>query len=96
MWVLQVAPDQKTAYILARRGQFFKFDIKSGVAKPVLNLYAREPSFKNYDLYGSNAWDAKGRFYFTAFPKPGFPAKNTRLVAVDPARFFASAKAAQN
>ena len=96
VWVLQVAPDQKTAYILARRGQFFKFDIKSGVAKPVLNLYTREPSLKNYDLYGSNAWDANGRFYFTAFPKPGFPAKNTRLVAVDPAKFFASAKAAQN
>ncbi len=91
-WVFHVRADQKKAYILARRGQLFEFDLASGAAKPIVNLYLHEPALKNLDLYGSNAWDAKGRFYFTAFPKPGFTPKNTKLVAIDPARFLAGVK----
>ncbi len=91
-WVFHVRPDQKKAYILARRGQFFEFDVASGTAKPIVNLYTREPKLLNHDFYGYNAWDAKGRFYFTAFPKPGFTPQNTKLVAIDPAQFVASAK----
>lgn len=91
-WVFHVRGDQKKAYILARRGQLFEFDLTSGVAKPVVNLYTHEPALKDLDLYGSNAWDARGRFYFTAFPKPGFARKNTKLVAIDPVRFLAGVK----
>lgn len=94
-WVFHVRPDQKKAYILARRGQFFEFDIPSGVATLITNLYQAEPSFKDLDFYGFNAWDSNGRFYFAAFPKTGFTPKNTKLVAIDPARFLAAIKAAR-
>ena len=94
VWVFHVRADQRKAYILARRGNLFEFDLTSGAAKQVANLYTLEPAFKDYDFYGSNAWDTKGRFYFTAFPKPGVTPKNTRLVAIDPTRFVAAVEAA--
>ena len=43
VWVFHVRPDQKKAYILARRGDLFEFDLASGVTKPVANLYPAFP-----------------------------------------------------
>lgn len=89
-WVFHVRPDQKKAYIVARQGAFLEFDLVQKRARLVANLYQREPSLNNLDLYGFNAWDARGRFYFAAFPKAGATPQNARLVAIDPARLIAS------
>lgn len=86
-WVFHVSADQKKAYVIARRGAFFEFDLINRTRKLRGNLYQLEPALKNLDFYGSNAWDKYGRFYFLSFPKEGAPVKNTKLIAIDPKRF---------
>lgn len=87
-WVFQVRPNGKRAYIVARRGAFFEFDLITGVAALRGNLYLLEPALTGLDFFGNSAWDANGRFYVSAFPKLHTDPGRARLVAIDPWRFI--------
>lgn len=87
-WVFQVRSDQAKAYILARRGAFFEFDLETGRATSLGNLGTLEPWLAGLDYFGNTAWDGRGRFYFAAFPKNYTAPGRTKLVAIDPARFL--------
>ena len=87
-WVFQVSADQKKAYIIARRGAFFEFDLVAGQATSLGNLGTLEPWLAGLDYFGNDAWDGHGRFYFAAFPKEFTDPGRVRLVAIDPARFL--------
>jgi hypothetical protein len=84
VWVLHVRSDQKHAYILGRKGHLLEFNLSLKTAAQIANLYQREPGLLDHDFYGFAAWDRYGRFYFAAFPRPGKPGGNARLVAIDP------------
>jgi hypothetical protein len=56
-----------------------------------LDFFTLEPSGRGLQLYGFDAWDGHGRFYFAAFGRPGAPF-NARLVAIDPDRLIAAAE----
>jgi hypothetical protein len=89
-WVFQVSPRGERAYLLTIQGDFFVMDLPSGRISRRLDLFALEPSLRGLQLYGHDAWDRHGRFYFAAFGRPwaGF---DTLLVAIDPARLLAAA-----
>lgn len=90
IWVFQVRPDGKRAYIVARRGAFFEFDLLTGAATLRGNPYRLEPAPDGLDFFGHTAWDANGRFYFAAFPKLHTDPGRAKLVAVDPRGFLAA------
>lgn len=87
-WVFQVRADRKKAYIIARRGAFFEFDLNTRRATLLGNLGTLEPELAGLDYYGNHAWDGRGRFYFAAYPKDFTGPGRSRLVAIDPARFL--------
>lgn len=87
-WVFQVRPDQKKAYIVARRGAFFEFDLVARRATSLGNLGTLEPWLAGLDYFGNSAWDGTGRFYFAAYPKEFTAPGRARLVAIDPARYL--------
>jgi hypothetical protein len=87
-WVFQVRADQKKAYIIARRGAFFEFDLTARRATLLGNLGTLEPWLAGLDYFGNHAWDGFGRFYFAAYPKDFTAPGRTRLVAIDPAQFL--------
>jgi hypothetical protein len=89
-WLFQVSPRGEEAYLLATEGRFFAMDLPSGRISRHLDLFALEPSLRGLQLYGYDAWDRQGRFYFAAFGRPS-AAFDARLVAIDPARFLAAA-----
>jgi hypothetical protein len=89
-WVFQVRDDQRKAYIIARRGAFFEFDLATGAATLRGNVWAAEPALRGLDFYGDSAWDLLGRFYFAAQPKELTSPGRSRLVAIDPARFISA------
>jgi hypothetical protein len=90
-WVLQVRGDQERAYLVTTRGHLFEFDLGAGRVVARLDLRDLEPFVKDHPfLYGFDAWDRAGRFYFVAFGPPD-AATNARLVAIDPDRLFAAA-----
>jgi hypothetical protein len=66
----------------------FEFDLIAGVAILRGNLYLLEPALKGQDFFGNSAWDAQGRFYFSAFPKLHTDPGRAKLVAVDPWTFI--------
>ena len=83
--VFQVAPDQGVAYLGTTRGLLFRMDLKTGEVTGPLDLTKLDASFKGFQLYGFDAWDGFGRFYFAAFgARHGL--RNARLVAIDPAQ----------
>ena len=94
-WVFQVRPDASKAYIVARRGAVHEMSLPDGAVTLLGNLSQLEPALGNQDYFGNSAWDTAGRFYFTAYPKDLSAPGRTRLVAIDPARFAASARAAR-
>lgn len=87
-WVFQVRADQSKAYIVARRGAFFEFNLKSGRATLMGKLGTLEPWLAGLDYFGNTAWDWRGRFFFAAFPKIFTHSGRARLVAIDPNRFL--------
>ena len=90
VWVFHVTSDKKKAYIVTILGHFYEFDLGSGHATFLADLKKMEPELATKDfLYGHDAWDGKGRFFFSAFndlPRP----VNTVLVAIDPKRLAAA------
>lgn len=93
-WVLQVTPDRAWAYLMNKSGAFVEFDLQRGRVTRRANLFRLEPRFARMWLYGYDAWDRFGRFYFAAFGKPAAPSR-ANLVAIDPVRFFRAAAAAE-
>jgi hypothetical protein len=89
-WVFHVTSDKKKAYIVTRLGDFYDFDLGAGRATFLANLKKMEPELATKDFLGGwDAWDAKGRFFFSAFNNlPS--AVNTVLVAIDPTRLAAT------
>src|SRR3954469_25876062 len=91
-WVFQVAPDQSTAYLIARHGLMFRMNLKTVKATGPVDLTKLDPSFAGLQFYGFDAWDNFGRFYFAAFGGQQGLAEaanarapqNSRLVAIDP------------
>ena len=90
VWVFHVTSDKKKAYMVTILGHFYEFDLGSGHATFLADLKKMEPELATKDfLYGHDAWDGKGRFFFSAFndlPRP----VNTVLVAIDPKRLAAA------
>lgn len=86
--VFHVNGDKKKAYIVATGGRFYEFHLTAGDAHFVADLKKLEPelSTKRY-LYGHDAWDGKGRFFFTSFNERS---GNVVLVAIDPDRLAAT------
>jgi hypothetical protein len=66
-------------------------DLRTGRITSALDFFELEPSCGGSQLYGFDAWDGNGRFYFAAFGRPGAPF-NARLVAIDPDRLIAAAE----
>ncbi|MEK0084178.1 hypothetical protein [Benzoatithermus flavus] len=89
-WVLQVNRARTKAYLMNKSGAVVEFDLGQGRVTRRANLFRLEPRFANMWLYGYDAWDAHGRFYFAAFGKPAAPTR-VSLVAIDPERFFRAA-----
>lgn len=90
-WVFQIRPDwpeQPKAYIISRRGFMFEFDLATGRATQLGNLWTLEPSLAGRELYGNTSWDNHGRFYFAAFPKLPTDPGRAKLVALDPAAYL--------
>ena len=86
-WVFQVRPDwpdRPKAYIISRRGFMFEFDLTTGRATQLGNLWQLEPGLAGQELYGNTSWDNNGRFYFSAFPKLPTDPGRAKLVALDP------------
>ena len=92
-WVFHVDAKQTRSYLLTRRGKLFEMDLNSGAILRKIDFYVAEPGFKTWYAYGHDAWDAHGRFYFTAF-KSLSTSTGVRLVAMDPQRFLAAASGA--
>jgi hypothetical protein len=88
-WVFQVSPRADEAYLLTNNGRFFVMDLVSGRIRRRIDLFALEPSLRGLYLYGYDAWDAQGRFYFAAFGKPS-DSFDARLVAITPPRLLAA------
>lgn len=83
-WVFHVRKDQKRAYVIASRGRFYELDLDTGTARFVADLKQLEPELADKEsLYGHDAWDKEGRFYFAAFRETS---PNVVLVAIDPDR----------
>jgi hypothetical protein len=89
-WVSQISSSRDKAYLLTTKGRFFVMDLSTGRISRRLDLFALEPDLSGLQLYGHDAWDGHGRFYFGAFGRPS-ASFNTRLVAVDPARLLEAA-----
>jgi hypothetical protein len=89
-WVFHVTNDKKKAYIVTNQGHFYDFDLGTGHASFLADLKKMEPELAAKDfLYGHDAWDNKGRFFFSAFKD--LPTDvNTVLVAIDPKRLTAA------
>jgi hypothetical protein len=87
--VFQVSPRGDEAYVLTTEGRFYVMDLPSGRVSRQLDLFALEPSLRGLQLYGHDAWDGHGRFYFAAFGRP-WAWFDARLVAIDPARLLAA------
>jgi hypothetical protein len=90
-WVFQVRDGGDRAYLLTTKGKLFVMDLRTGRITSALDFFELEPSCKGLQLYGFDAWDGNGRFYFAAFGRPGAPF-NARLVAIDPDRLVAAAE----
>src|SRR5437899_2591572 len=60
-------------------------DLRTGKTTGPVDLTTLDASLKGFQLYGFDAWDESGRFYFSAFGARHGP-RNARLVAVDPAQ----------
>lgn len=88
-WVFQVGDSGDRAYLLTSKGRLFVMDLSMGDIVSQLDFFELEPSLRGLQLYGFDAWDSNGRFYFAAFGRPGAPF-NARLVAVDPDRLAAA------
>ena len=88
-WVFQVSDSGDRAYLLTTKGRFFVMDLQTGGIISRLDFFELEPSCKGLQLYGFDAWDRNGRFYFTAFGRPEV-SSNARLVAIDPDRLVAA------
>jgi hypothetical protein len=88
-WVFQVSPRADEAYLLTDKGRFFVMDLPTGRISRQLDLFALEPSLRGLQLYGHDAWDEHGRFYFAAFGRP-WASFDARLVAIAPARLLAA------
>jgi hypothetical protein len=86
-WVFHVSKDQKRAYIITARGDFYDFDLQTGAARFVADLRKLEPELADKQLYGHDAWDKEGRFYFAAFRETS---PNVVLVGIDPERLMAA------
>jgi hypothetical protein len=89
-WVFQVSSSRAKAYLLTNSGRFFVMDLPTGRISKRLDLFALEPDLTGLQLYGYDAWDSYGRFYFAAFGRPT-ASFNARLVAVDPSRLLMAA-----
>ncbi len=86
---MHVREDRAVAYLVTTRKHLFEFDLEAGRVRRTLDLGAREPLLAQSEfLYGFDAWDNGGRFYFAAFGRPE-AGVNARLVAIDPARLLA-------
>lgn len=90
VWVFHVTSDQKLAYIMSNKGQLWEFDLKGGEATRIANVKDLDSTLrpKNW-LYGHNAWDAQGRFFFCAFTNKALAGPPALLVAIHPARLRA-------
>ncbi len=88
VWVMHVRADRAVAYLVTTGKHLFEFDLEAGRVRRSLDLGGREPLLAQSEfLYGFDAWDNGGRFYFTAFGRPE-TGVNARLVAIDPARLL--------
>ena len=86
---MHVREDRAVAYLVTTEKHLFEFDLETGRVRRSLNLGDREPVLRGSEfLYGFDAWDQGGRFYFAAFGRPE-TGVNVRLVAIDPARLLA-------
>jgi hypothetical protein len=92
-WVFHVNPSRTRAYLMTRRGKFFVTDLGSGRVVRRLDFHLADPALAGRWFYGHDAWDRHGRFHFASF-KQLAELTGVRLVAFDPARFLAAARAA--
>ena len=89
VWVMHVRADRAVAYLVTTEKHLFEFDLDAGRVRRSLDLGDREPLLRGSEfLYGFDAWDKGGRFYFAAFGRPE-TGVNVRLVAIDPAWLLA-------
>ena len=67
-WVFHVRGDKKKIYIVTTNGHLYQFGLSTGAATFVGDLKRMEPELATKQfLYGHNAWDANGKFFFAAF-----------------------------
>jgi hypothetical protein len=89
VWVMHLSPDERSIYFVnsgAKRDGLYEFDLATGKSKRLALLDEMHPDLKGRTRHtGHDAWDEKGRFYFTSFPWPADT--DLLLVRVDPSKF---------
>jgi hypothetical protein len=91
VWVFHVTPDRSRAYIVATSGDMFEFDLATGVAIHIANLKTVAARLQGRKwLYGFDAWDAQGRFFFSAFTQQPETGPPVLLTAIHPQRLKAA------
>lgn len=99
-WVFHVRPDGKKAYFVTCAETptsidgLFEFDIEAKKTTRLCAIADIDPRLQGFDWHtGYDAWDNRGRFYFTSFPSPHSPkyrTENAIVTAIDPIRLKAA------
>lgn len=91
VWVFHVRADRTVAYVISTYGDFFEFNLATGAATRIANIKALAPRLQPMKwLYGHDAWDKQGRFYFSAFSQQQVTGPNVLLTAINPDRLKAA------
>jgi hypothetical protein len=99
-WVFHLSRDGRTAYTVTSEetpgavAALYEYDLVTRTARRLIAIRDIDPAFAGYNRHtGYNAWDDRGRFYFTSFPSassPLFGKANVRVTAIDPVRLKAA------
>lgn len=96
VWVFHVRADRQRAYLISTSGDFFEFNLATHAVKRIANIKTIAPRLRAMTyLYGHNAWDLQGRFFFAAFSQNPVNGPNVLLTAIDPERFKKAVGASQ-
>lgn len=91
VWVFHVRADRTRAYLISTNGDFFEFNLIAKTSRWIGNVKSVAPRLQQLKfLYGHNAWDKQGRFFFAAFSDQVKTGPNVLLTAIDPDRLKAT------
>ena len=98
IWLLGAEPEGKAVYVATSTSPqpssgtaLYEFDLTSGETHALCKLSELDPGLVGMHVHtGYNAWDNRGRFYFTSFGFSPKSIKSVYVTRIDPVRLKAA------